>query len=291
MQHIPVLKNELLELMAPQKNQNFIDATLGTGGHTLAILKHTGPNGKLLGIDQDGLAIETAKDNLAEFGDRVSFARINFTELGLVIREWKVNQIDGIYFDLGPSTDQLKSSGSSFLTDGPLDMRANPESQKETAADIVNKYPEKEIIKVLFAGEEKSAKQIARKIVEARSKHPIETTLQLVEIIKRSLPPKYRHEKKTHFATDTFRALRMAVNSELENLRSVLPQAVKLLKNDGKIAVITFHSLEDRIVKNFFRESADLEILTTKPITASEMEIIQNPSSRSAKLRVAKKMN
>lgn len=290
MQHIPVMKNELLELMAPQKNQNFIDATLGTGGHALEILRETAPNGKLLGVDQDEFAIETAKNNLTEFGDRASFARINFTELGLFIREWKVDQIDGIYFDLGPSTDQLKSSGFSFLTDGPLDMRANPERQKETVADIVNKYPEKEIIKILFAGEEKSAKQIARKIVQERNKHPIETTLQLVEIIKKSLPPKYRHEKKTHFATDTFRALRMAVNAELENLEQVLPQAVKLLKSNGKIAVITFHSLEDRIVKNFFRDSIDLEILTTKPITASEEEIRNNPSSRSAKLRVARKM-
>lgn len=290
MQHIPVMKNELLELMAPQKNQNFIDATLGTGGHALEILRETAPNGKLLGVDQDGFAIETAKNNLTEFGDRASFARINFTELGLFIREWKVDQIDGIYFDLGPSTDQLKSSGFSFLTDGPLDMRANPERQKETAADIVNKYPEKEIIKILFAGEEKSAKQIARKIVQERNKHPIETTLQLVEIIKKSLPPKYRHEKKTHFATDTFRALRMAVNAELENLEQVLPQAVKLLESGGKIAVITFHSLEDRIVKNFFRDSIDLEILTTKPTVASEEEIRINPSARSAKLRVARKM-
>jgi 16S rRNA (cytosine1402-N4)-methyltransferase len=287
MKHIPVMKNELLELIAPLKNQNFIDATLGTGGHALEVLKYTAPNGKLLGIDQDEIAIETAKNNLAKFGERASFARINFTELGLFIREWKVGQIDGIYFDLGPSTDQLKSSGFSFMTDGPLDMRANLQSQKETAADIVNKYPEKEIIKVLFAGEEKFAKKIAQNIVHVRKNHPIESTLQLVEIIKKSLPPKYRHEKKTHFATDTFRALRMAVNSELENLESVLPQAVKLLSENGKIAVITFHSLEDRIVKNFFRENIDLEILTTKPITASEEEVRINPSARSAKLRVA----
>lgn len=290
MKHIPVMTNELLELMAPQKNQNFIDATLGTGGHALEVLKYTVPNGKLLGIDHDVQAIETAKNNLTEFGDRVSFAKINFIELGLFIREWKVKEIDGIYFDLGPSTDQLKSSGSSFMTDGPLDMRVDPESQKETAADIVNKYHEKEIIKILFAGEEKSAKQIAKKIVEARSSRPIETTLQLVEIIKRSLPPKYRFERKTHFATDTFRALRMAVNAELENLRSVLPQAVKLLKSGGRIAVITFHSLEDRIVKNFFRDNNDLEILTTKPITATDEEITRNSSARSAKLRVARKI-
>lgn len=289
MKHIPVMTSELLNTLAPSKNQNFIDATLGTGGHALEILKYTAPNGKLLGIDQDELAIETAKDNLTSFGDRANFAKINFTELGLLIREWQVAEIDGIYFDLGPSTDQLKSN--SFLVDSPLDMRADPERQKETAGDILNKYSEKEIIKILFAGEEKSAKQIVRKIIQERSKQPIKTTLQLVEIIKKSLPPKYRHEKKTHFATDTFRALRMAVNSELENLEQVLPQAVKLLSSGGKIAVITFHSLEDRIVKNFFRDSIDLEILTTKPITASDEEIAQNPSSRSAKLRVARKTN
>lgn len=283
------MTSELLNTLAPSKNQNFIDATLGTGGHALEILKYTAPNGKLLGIDQDELAIETAKDNLTSFGDRANFAKINFTELGLLIREWQVAEIDGIYFDLGPSTDQLKSN--SFLVDSPLDMRADPERQKETAGDILNKYSEKEIIKILFAGEEKSAKQIVRKIIQERSKQPIKTTLQLVEIIKKSLPPKYRHEKKTHFATDTFRALRMAVNSELENLEQVLPQAVKLLSSGGKIAVITFHSLEDRIVKNFFRDSIDLEILTTKPITASDEEIAQNPSSRSAKLRVARKTN
>lgn len=284
------MTNELIANLAPQKNQNFVDATLGTGGHALEILKITEPNGKILAIDQDLLAIKTAKENLTKYAERVDFVQANFTELGLLVRKWSVEEISGIYFDLGPSTDQLKSAGSSFLVDQPLDMRANPEGQKITAADIVNKYSEKEITKILFTGEERSAKQIARKIVQERSKYPIESTLQLVEIVKKSLPPKYRYGGKTHFATDTFRALRMAVNHELENIQQVLPQAVQILSPGGKIAVITFHSLEDRIVKNFFRENELLEVLTPKPIVPKDEEIAKNPSSRSAKLRIAQKI-
>lgn len=290
MKHIPVLTVELLNALAPQRNENFIDATLGTGGHAFKILEKTAPNGKLLGIDWDDSALTEAQEKLNKFGERVSFAHANFTQLGLLIRQWKVKTVNGIYFDLGPSTDKLKAPGTSFLTDAPLDMRQDL-NQKITAKDIVNKYSEKEIREILFSGEEKFARQIAKKITVERQKYQIETTLQLVEIIKKAIPPKNRYEGKTHFATDTFRALRIKVNRELENFREVLPQAVSIVSSGGKIAVITFHSLEDRIVKNYFRDNEHLKVLTEKPISASEEEIAQNPPSRSAKLRVAQKID
>lgn len=291
MKHIPVLQNEVLKILAPKSGENFIDCTLGYGGHTKTILKATSPDGKILGIDQDEKAITAAQEELSEFKDRFQIEHANFTELGLLVRKWPVKRIDGILIDLGPSTVQLTGErGFSFRVDAPLDMRMNPSSQRLTAADILNKFSEHDIAKILLKlGEERFARQIAKKIVEARYRNPIKNTSELIEIIRTATPPSYRFNKKTHFATNTFRALRMAVNEELENLKNVLPQAVQVLSPGGRIAVISFHSLEDRIVKNFLREHQNLEILTPKLITASEEEIKENPSARSAKLRAAKK--
>lgn len=289
--HTPVLQNEILQILAPKPGENFIDCTLGYGGHARLILEKTSPNGELLGIDQDQEAIIEAKKNLAKFGSRIQIEHTNFTELGLLIRQWPVTHIDGILIDLGASTPQLTGErGFSFRTDAPLDMRMNPQAGHRSAAHILNKFSEKEITQILFDGEERFARQIAKKIIEVRHKKPITTTKQLVDVIRIVTPPSYRYNKKLHFATNTFRALRMRVNEELENLKKVLPQAVQILSPGGRMAVISFHSLEDRIVKQYLRDNQDLEILTTKPIMASQTEITHNPSARSAKLRGAKKL-
>ncbi len=289
--HIPVLPKETIEYLDPKPGENFIDCTLGYGGHSRLILEKTGPTGRLLAIDQDDAALEAAEENLAEFGDRVQFEKANFTELGLVVRRWPVDKIDGILIDLGVSTPQLTGErGFSFNVDAPLDMRMNPTVQRKTAADIVNKYSERELAQILTTlGEERFSRQIAKKIVEARYKKPIATTFELVDIVKMATPPAYRIGKRLHFATNTFRALRMTVNDELGNIEKVLPQAVQVLSPGGRLVIISFQSLEDRIIKNFFRDNENLEVVTTKPIIATEEEIAQNAPSRSAKLRVARK--
>lgn len=291
-EHIPVLISETIEYLDPKPGENFIDCTLGYGGHSKLILEKTAPNGKLLAIDQDEVALSEAAENLKEFDGRVQFEKANFIELGLIVRKWPVAHIDGILIDLGVSTPQLTGErGFSFNVDAPLDMRMDPRSQRTTAADILNKYSEGEIFRILISlGEEKFAKQIAKKIIEARRAKEIEATAELVEIVKESMPPSYRFGKRLHFATNTFRALRMVVNQELENIEKVLPQAVQVLSPSGRLVVISFQSLEDRIVKNFFRDSEKLEVLTKKPIIATEEEIEQNAPSRSAKLRAAKKI-
>jgi len=291
--HIPVLQKEVIKILAPHPNENFIDATLGFGGHAQLLLKKIAPYGKLLGIDQDLEALNQAKKNLREFEERFQYYHGNFINLGLIVRDWQVDIIDGILFDLGVSTYQLLTAerGFSFNLSAPLDMRMDPTRQKITAADIVNKYSEKDLSRILFElGEERYAKKIAAKISIARKKEPIRTTNQLVEIIKSAMPPDYRYSREHHFATSAFRALRMAVNDELGSLKKVLPQAIQILSPGGRIAIISFHSLEDRIVKNFFRESQDLEIITEKPIVASVEEIQKNPKARSAKLRAARKL-
>lgn len=291
-QHIPVLQKEVIENLKPQKNENFIDATLGYAGHAKEILEKISPNGQLLGIDQDNEAIQAAQKNLEKYKDRLALTHSNFNKLGLIVRYWPVKSIDGILIDLGASTPQLTGGrGFSFMVNAPLDMRMNPKAQHITAEKILNEYSQKDLLKIFRElGEDRFAFQIARKIVDVRQKKRIEKTFDLVEIIKSATPPAYRFSHKTHFATNIFRALRMEVNQELDNLKSVLPQAVKILSSGGRIGIITFHSLEDRIVKQFLRDNEELEVLTSKPIIPTPNEIINNPPSRSAKLRVAKKI-
>jgi 16S rRNA (cytosine1402-N4)-methyltransferase len=289
--HTSVLKNEVLKILDARPGGNFIDCTLGFAGHAKEILEMTAPDGQLLGIEQDEVTLRQAEIELEPFAGRFRIEHANFTQLGLLIRRWDVDRVDGVLIDLGPSTPQLTGGkGFSFQTDSYLDMRMNPQAQRQTAADILNKFSEHELEMVLRMGEERFAKPIAKRIVEERRQDPIEKTFQLVEIIKTATPPSYRFSRKTHFATATFRALRMAVNQELENLEKVLPQAAQVVSPNGRIAVISFHSLEDRIVKNFLRDRSDMEVLTPKPIVASEDEIRENPSARSAKLRGAKKL-
>jgi len=281
-EHIPVLVSEVLESLKPKPNQNFIDSTVGFGGHAREILKKTFPKGQLLAIDQDPVAIEEAKKQLKNYLGRVQFAQVNFAELGLVIRDWKVGEIAGILFDLGTSTDQLTSEerGFSFRGDAPLDMRMSPKIQI-TAAQIINRAKFQELKRILKDyGEEPWAAKIAAEIVKVRAQKPITRTAELVEIVSRVIPLRFQ-TGRIHWATKTFQAFRIATNDELKVLESGLKQALQILSPGGRIVVISFHSLEDRIVKRFFKEN-NLTLLTRKPITASMEEIRANPRSRSA---------
>jgi len=290
--HIPVLSREVIKYLAPQKDQNFIDATVGLGGHAKMILEKTSPKGKLLAIDQDPVAIEEAQKNLKNYGNRITFINSNFDEIGLLVRKWPVSEIFGILFDLGTSSYQLSSErGFSFQQNNPLDMRMSPNINL-TAEKIINQWPAEKIRQIIWQyGEEPMAAAIAREIVTARKARPIRTTGELVKVIEKAIHLRERTKRKMHFATLTFQALRIAVNDELRALENGLKQALQILSPGGRIVVISFHSLEDRIVKQFFRGNPNLEILTPKPVAPSEKEIDDNPRARSAKLRAARKIN
>jgi 16S rRNA (cytosine1402-N4)-methyltransferase len=290
--HIPALQKEILKYLEPEPNQNFIDATVGEGGHALAILERVSPSGKVLGIDWSPEIIENCKLKIRSFKKRVILICDNFVNLKEIVKREKFLAVSGILFDLGMSSWHLKESGRgfSFLKNEPLDMRYSPQNLL-TAEKIVNYWSKSEIEKILREyGEEQFARKIAEKIIETRTK-PIKTTFQLVAVIKKAVPSKYQH-RKIHFATRTFQALRITVNDELNNLEKALPQALAILKPEGRLAIISFHSLEDRIVKKFFRkqDSTSLKILTKKPIRPEKKEIKINPRARSAKLRAAIKM-
>lgn len=292
--HTAVLKKEVIHYLDPRPNDNFIDCTFGWGGHAQAILERNGPNGLVLGLDWDETSLNWfCAHNPSTDRDRIILVNRNFSDLKLVVAEKNFHPIAGILLDLGMSSWHLEESqrGFSFLKKEKLDMRYNG-SNPLTAKDILNSWQRESLEKILREeGEERFARQIAKKITEARVVKAIETTEDLVSIIARAIPARFRRER-AHFATRTFRALRMAVNSELKNLKAVLPQVYEVLEPGGRIAVISFHSLEDRIVKIFFRELAKnygAEILTKKPIIPNREEIKNNPSSRSAKLRAIKK--
>jgi 16S rRNA (cytosine1402-N4)-methyltransferase len=289
--HIPVLQKEVIQYLNPKPNENFIDCTIGEGGHAAAILERNGPKGKVLGIELDPELYKRLK--AAEIKNRLILVNDSYVNLKEIVEREKFRSVSGILFDLGMSSWHLEESGRgfSFLKDEPLDMRYNPESSL-TAEKILNYWSVQEIEKILKEyGEERFAKKIAQKIIELRKIKPIETTFQLVEIVK-SATPHWYHRKKIHPATRTFQALRITVNDELNNLRKTLPQTIEILKPGGRLVVISFHSLEDRIIKNFLKEKAKeniLKILTKKPIKPSLKEIKINPRSRSAKLRACQK--
>lgn len=310
--HIPVLLREMLELMDPQSGENLIDGTLGGGGHSSAILERTGPDGRLLGIDMDIEAIEASRMNLRDFENRIILKRDNFVNFVRLKEENDFGPINLFFLDLGISSKQLDDEllGISFLKNSPLDMRLGgvEVGGGRNAEEIINKHSEEEIFHIIREyGEERYAKNIAAEIVKVRKEKRISSTKELVDIIEKAVPGKYKHER-IHFATRTFQALRIAVNGELDNLEKALPLALNNLEIGGRIGIISFHSLEDRIVKRFFsRESKDcicgpdvpvcvcshrkrLEMVTKKPARASEEEIQRNPRSRSARLRVAKKI-
>jgi len=283
--HIPVLQKEVLQYLSPKPNENFIDCTIGGAGHALAILEKTGPGGEVLGIDRDPELLKNIKKQ-----KRLILVCDNFSNLKEIARKNKFTKVNGVLFDLGMSSWHLDESGRgfSFQKREPLDMRYNSQIQL-TAEKIVNYWSKFDIEKILKEyGEEKFAYQIAERIINERKLRPIRNTLQLVEIIKKAVPKRYLHGK-LHPATRTFQALRITVNDELNNLEKALPQAQELLKTGGRIVVISFHSLEDRLVKNFFK-SESLKILTKKPVTPSIEEIKINHRARSAKLRAAQKI-
>ena len=292
--HTAVLKKEVLEYLDPKQNENFVDCTVGEGGHAEDIFKENGPEGKVLGIDLDPQQIAASQWLHVQFRDRAVLVNDSYTNITAIIERKNFGKVNGILLDLGMSSAQLARAhkGFSFQIDQGLDMRYNDEANYLTAEKIVNEWPEEKIEEMLENyGEEKFSKKIAKNIVEQRKQGRIKTTFQLIEIIKDATPSAY-WRGKIHYATRTFQALRIAVNDELENVKKVLPQAVSLLAPEGRLVVISFHSLEDRIVKNFLAEESKkgiIKILTKKPITASRDELGKNPRARSAKLRAAVK--
>lgn len=293
--HIPVLLSEVLESLDVQPNRNYVDGTLGGGGHTKAILERSAPAGKVLGIDWDGSAIRQFRKSLEpDERERVLLANGNFADIRSFIQKKSFWPVHGIVLDLGMSSTQLEASGRgfSFLRDEKLDMRYST-LQRLTAGEIVNAWSPEALESTLREyGEEPFAREIARSVIRARRERPIRSTRELVAAISKALPRWYR-VRRLHPATKTFQALRMAVNGELANLESALPDCLHALVSGGRLAVISFHSLEDRIVKNFFRDRAkagEARLITVKPIRPSSEEIRTNPRARSARLRTIEKI-
>ncbi|HLP89279.1 MAG TPA: 16S rRNA (cytosine(1402)-N(4))-methyltransferase RsmH [Nostocaceae cyanobacterium] len=280
--HIPVLSREVIEGLAVRPGGRYLDLTVGGGGHSRLILQAF-DDVKLTAVDQDEDALKAAKQNLAEFGERVEFVHSNFADFPFL-----ANSYDGILADLGVSSYHLDQPerGFSFRHTANLDMRMNRQ-ESLTAGDIINEWEEKELADIFFKyGEERLSRKIARRIVDNR---PFQTTTELADAIAYCVPPKYRYGR-IHPATRVFQALRIAVNNELGVLETLIDKAPAALVTGGKIAIISFHSLEDRLVKHGLRNSPLLKVLTKKPITATEEEIKQNARSRSAKLRIAERV-
>lgn len=307
--HIPVLGREVVEFLQPLPGGIYLDGTLGGGGHSRMILDATSPDGRVIGFDRDIEAIAAASSALQEYGSRFTAVNANFTNAASALQEMGITEIDGFIFDLGVSSHQLDSAGRgfSFQYDAPLDMRMD-RSSGESAADLVNSLSHGELARIIREyGEERWAGRIASFICKERETRQIETTFELVALIKAAIPAKAR-EERIHFATRTFQALRIAVNDELNAAAAAVAAVMKMLKIGGRGVVISFHSLEDRIVKQLFRESArtcvcppslpvcscsrraEFEVLTNKPVTAKEDELAENPRSRSAKLRALKRV-
>lgn len=303
--HIPVLYHEIINALAPYSGGLYIDGTLGAGGHAFGILNASTPNGRLLGLDLDPDALVVAKQRLSMFKDRVLIRQGSYVDMASYAKEIGWFFIDGIILDLGVSSIQLdtKERGFSFLNDAPLDMRFSAQNGT-TAADLLNTLAENELANIIWKyGEEKNSRKIARIICQNR---PIRTTFELANLVKKAYGNRF---SQIHPATRTFQAIRIAVNQELQAIEIVLPQAINLLKPGGKLAIISFHSLEDRIVKSFFRtESKDcvcppdqpictckhiksIKEVNRKPIEASQREVSENPRARSAKLRIIEKLN
>jgi 16S rRNA (cytosine1402-N4)-methyltransferase len=286
--HIPVMKNEVLELLAPTSNQNFLDCTIGGGGHSRAILEKTGPAGKIWGIDRDPYALKRAGANLKEFESRVQFIHGKFSEIDSLVSDEIVKQLNGVLIDCGVSSFQLddEQRGFSFRYDAPLDMRMNPKDSM-SAMDFLYQASENEIAEVIYKlGEERNSRKIARNIVNARNEAKLNTTFDLVDAVTKSFPP--RSYWKINPATKTFQAIRMKINSELEEIHQGILALIKRMPGGSKLVVITFHSLEDRLVKHLFKK-ASLEkrgkLINKKPFAATREESKHNSRARSAKVR------
>lgn len=295
--HQTVLLKESIQSLNLKEGFVMVDGTLGAGGHSELASSFLGKSGKIIAFDLDKSAIERAKERLSKSNCQIYFVNENFKDLDKVLKDLKIFSVDAILLDLGFSSDQIEFSGRgfSFQKDEPLKMTLREENQENefNAFDIVNFWEEEDIANVLYGyGEERFARRIAREITEQREKGQIKTTKQLAEIIFNAVPSFYRYGR-IHPATKTFQALRIAVNNELGNIQEVLPKALAVLKPKGRLSVISFHSLEDRIVKNFFREmeKEGLGVLITKkPIAPDEEEVKNNRRARSAKLRVIEKI-
>ena len=286
--HRSVLLREVLEWLSPHDGGVYVDGNLGLGGHSAMILEASAPHGRLVAFDWDAEAMALARERLACFGDRVHFVRQNFAAVKDVLAELKIDKVDGILLDLGLSSLQLDGSGRGFTFKGsePLDMRMDDRGVK-TAADLLNTASQEELADIFYYyGEERQARPIAARIVEARRKEPFVTTEQLVKVVEWAVPKRF-HPKKIHVATKVFQALRIAVNRELENLAQILEDGAEVLAAGGRFCVISFHSLEDRLVKQAFHNSPKLRVLTRKPVVSGPEELAVNPRARSAKLRVA----
>lgn len=308
--HIPIMLAEILVHMGLRPGGTYVDCTLGGGGHSYEIVRRIQPDGRLIGIDQDPDALAAAGERLAEYAYGVTLVHSNFYRLKEVLAELGIPAVDGILFDIGVSSHQLDEAGRgfSYMQDAPLDMRMNPQDST-TAGELVNNLPEQELTRIIREyGEERWAKRIAEFIVRRREQKPVVTTGELVEVIKQAIPAGARREGP-HPAKRTFQALRIAVNDELNRFGGALRDAVEVLNPGGRVCVITFHSLEDRIAKETFRELTGrctcppelpvckceneplVKVLTGKPIIPSAAEIDANPRARSAKLRVAQKVD
>ena len=306
--HRPVLLDECIQALNIRPDGIYVDGTLGRAGHSREIARRL-TTGRLICVDRDDAALEAAKERLADWMDKVTLVHSNFDRIGAIVRDLGLTGVDGMLFDLGVSSPQLDdgSRGFSYMADAPLDMRMD-RSEGLTAANVVNGWSQEELRRILFQyGEERCAGQIAAAIVRRREDKPIETTLELVEIIKSAMPAKALREKQ-HPAKRSFQAIRIAVNDELASVDRMLRGAVPCLNQGGRLAVITFHSLEDRIVKTGLAEFAkgctcppdfpvcvcgktpDVKLVNKKPILPTQEEIEENPRARSAKLRVAEKL-
>ncbi len=288
MKHVPVLLRETMEWLRPVAGGVYVDGNLGLGGHTGAILEASGPDGIVVGFDWDEEALATARQRLSGYGDRLIALPRNFTTLAESLAELGIPAVDGILLDLGVSSLQLDQPerGFSFRAGGPLDMRMD-NRQGETAADLLNKESAENLADIFYNfGEERQARRIAAAVVDFRTREPLVTTDQLATLVERAIPRKF-HPRDIHVATKVFQALRIAVNHELDNLVRVLEIGSRLLKEDGRFCVISFHSLEDRLVKRAFLAAPRLQVLTRKPIRPTEEECRENSRSRSARLRVS----
>ena len=294
-EHIPVLVREVVTSLQPKPEGVYLDCTVGGGGHAAAILEAAGPPSRLVGIDRDPEAITVAGDRLACFADRVRLIRGDYRDLRFLVSDLHPEGFDGILYDLGVSSLQFDDPGRgfSFQFEGPLDMRIDRRSGDPTARDLIHGLPEEDLARIIRAyGEERWARQIARNIVRHRGS--LETTRDLAEIVARAIPRRF-WPRRIHPATRTFQALRIAVNRELEGLEGALEEAINFLKVGGRICVIAFHSLEDRVTKHLFRRLAapgavpGVRILTRRPVTPSPEETARNPRARSAKLRAAER--
>lgn len=306
--HKSVLLDECIEALAIKPEGIYLDGTLGGAGHSFEIARRL-TTGRLIGVDRDQVALTAARERLAPYLDRITTVHSNFCELDKILDDLGIEAVDGMLFDLGVSSPQLDDAqrGFSYMADAPLDMRMNREDSL-TAYDVVNTWPKEELRRILYDyGEERYAPQIAAGIVRARETAPIETTLALVDVIKGAMPPQALREKQ-HPAKRSFQAIRIAVNDELGSVSKLMKTAFSRLKPGGRLAVITFHSLEDRIVKSEMLQAAKgctcppefpvcicgkkpiVEIITRKPILSGAEELEENPRARSAKLRVAEKL-